>query len=189
MDDTSVALKRRKLNVDDYYRMAEAGILGEDGRVEPIDGELIDMAPIGQDHVAAVNTLTRALILACGGRAIVSPRNPARLDWLNEPQPDFAVFRPRPDFYRTGNRPGPCRRSSPDRGGGSLQFDRVVKLRMYARAGIPEVWIIDLKRRMVDVQRGPAGDGYQETATHQPADTMALALAPDIKVPLDSVFG
>jgi Uma2 family endonuclease len=70
-----------------------------------------------------------------------------------------------------------------------VQFDRTVKLPMYARAGIAEVWIIDLKRRVLDVYRQPTSDGYRETATHQPGDTVALALVPDIKVPLDREFG
>ena len=190
MDDPGVVLTRHKLNVDDYDRMAEAGILGEDDRVELIDGELIDMAPIGQDHAATVTALTRALVLACGDRALVSPQNPVRLDRLNEPQPDFAVLRPRADFYRAGNRP------SPDDvlllievADSSVRFDRAVKLPMYSRAGIAEVWIIDLKRRVLDAYRGPAGDGYRQTATHQPGDTVPLALAPEIKVKLDQVFG
>jgi Putative restriction endonuclease len=107
MDDTSEVLTRYKLNVDDFYRMADAGILGEDDRVELLDGKLTDIAPIGQDHVATINALARALILACGELAIVSPQNPVRLDRLNERQPGFAVSRPRADFYRTGDRPGP----------------------------------------------------------------------------------
>jgi len=190
MDDTSAVLTRHKLNVDDYYRMAEAGILGEDDRVELIDGELIDMAPIGQDHVATVNALARALILACSELAIVSPQNPVRLDRLNEPQPGFAVFRPRADFYRTGDRTGPGDVLLViEVADSSVQFDRTVKLPMYARAGIAEVWIIDLKRLVLDVYRQPTSDGYRETATHQPGDTVALALVPDIKVPLDRVLG
>lgn len=137
-----------------------------------------------------MNALNQALVLACGDRAIVSPQNPVQLDRLNEPQPDFTVFRPRADFYRTGNRPGPADIllliEVPD---SSLRFDRAVKLPIYARAGIGEVWIIDLKRRVLDRYRGPAGDGYQEKATHQPGDTIPLTLAPDIKVLLDRVFG
>ena len=107
MDDTDLVLTRHKLNVDDYYRMAEAGILGEDDRVELIDGALINMASIGQDHAATVNGLTRVFVMARGDRAIVSVQNPVRLDSFNEPQPDVALFRPRADNYRTGIRPGP----------------------------------------------------------------------------------
>ena len=129
MDDTDLVLTRHRLNVDDYHRMAEAGILGEQDRVELIDGDLIDMAPIGQDHIASVNGLAHALFLACGDRAIVSIQNPARLDRFSEPQPDAALFRPRADHYRTGAPPGPADvLLLVEVADSSLRYDRAVKL-------------------------------------------------------------
>jgi Uma2 family endonuclease len=190
MDDGRVVLTRHRLDADEYYRMAEAGILGEDDRIELIDGELIDMAPIGQDHASSVNSLNEALVLAFTGRAIISPQNPVRLDRFNEPQPDFAVFRSRADNYRTGERPGPADvLLLIEVADSSLRFDRTIKLPLYARAGIAEVWIIDLMRRVLNAYRRPAGDGYDEMTTHQPGDSVGLALAPDIRIPLDRVFG
>jgi Uma2 family endonuclease len=108
LDETIAVPTRHRLSVHHYYRMAESGILGEDDRVELIDGEIIDMAPIGQDHAASVNGLNHTLVMAFGDLGIVSVRNPRRLDQFNEPQPDFAVFRPRADSCRTGARPGPA---------------------------------------------------------------------------------
>ena len=189
MDDTDLVLTRHRLNVDDYHRMAETGILGEDDRVELIDGELIDMAPIGQDHAGTVDVLTRALVMACGERAIVRVRNPLRLDRLNEPQPDVAILRPREDFYRRGEPPGPADvLLVVEVADSSLRYDRRVKLPLYARAGIGEVWIVDLRRRVVDVHRTPAGDGYATIETHGPEDIVTLALAPGIAVGLRRVF-
>jgi len=189
MDDTRIVPARHRLNVDDYHRMAAAGILGEDDRVELIDGELIDIAPIGQDHVATVNGLAHALMAAFGDRAIVSIQNPLRLDRLNEPQPDIAVFRLRPDFYRTGPLPGPADvLLVAEVADSTLRYDRAVKLPLYARAGIGEVWIVDLRRRVVDVHRLPAGDGYGTVDPHGPDDSVALALAPEITVALRRVF-
>jgi Uma2 family endonuclease len=107
MDDAAVLPARHRLDVDDVRRMAEAGIFGEDDRIELIDGDLIDMAPIGQVHAAVVTGLTETLVLACAGRAIVSPQNPIRLDRSSEPRPDLAVLRRRADVYATGERPGP----------------------------------------------------------------------------------
>ncbi len=190
MDDTEFVVRRHKLDVDDIYRMADAGILGEDDRVELIDGELIDMAPIGQDHAATVNRLTRALVMACEDRAIVSTQNPVRLDGVNEPQPDFAIFRPRADFYGAGERPGPSDvLLLVEVADSSIRFDRAVKLPLYAHAGIPEVWIVDLKRRVLDVHRGPSGGSYSELTTYQRGDTLGLAMVPEIRVTLDQVFG
>ena len=99
VDDVTAVLTRHKLTIDDYYRMADAGILRPEDQVELIDGEIIDMVPIGQDHVSTVNRLTRVLVMACGEKAIVSVQNPVPLDDFNEPEPDFALLRPRDDFY------------------------------------------------------------------------------------------
>jgi Uma2 family endonuclease len=190
MDDTMLAPTRHRLNVDDYHRMGEAGILGEDDRVELIDGELIDMAPIGQGHAGVVNGLNHALFMAFQGQAVVSVQNPLRLDGLNEPQPDVVVLRPREDFYQRGTRPGPDDvLLLVEVADSSLRYDRTVKLPLYARAGIGEVWIVDLRRRVVEVHRGPVGDGYTDVATYGAADTVMLALAPEIGVALGRVFG
>ena len=190
MDDAAVMPVRHKLDVDAYHRMAEAGVFGEDDRVELIDGDIIDMAPIGQGHEAIVSGLNEAFVIACAGRATVWPQNSIRLGRWSAPQPDLAVLRRRADFYATGERPGPANvlllvevaDSSP-------RFDREVKLPLYARAGIGEFWIVDLKRRVLDAHRGPVGDGYDETTTHRPGEQLALALAPEIVVKLDLVFG
>ncbi len=189
MPDTGELLVRHKLDVDAYHRMGEAGIFAPEDRVELIEGEVIDMPPIGLDHAASVDGLTETLILAASGRAIVSVQNPVRLDRHNEPQPDFAVSRLRADRYRT-------KRAGPDDilllvevSDSSLRFDRKVKLPLYARAGIAEVWIVDLQRRVVEAHRLPAGDLYAEVTSYGPGDTIALSLAPEISVSLGQVFG
>ena len=185
---TDGVVLRHKLDVDDYRRMAEAGILGDDDRVELVEGELIDMAPIGLDHAATVDGLTEALVLACAGRAIVSVQNPVRLDRLNEPQPDLAVSRLRADRYRT-ERAGPADiLLLVEVADTSLRFDRTVKLPLYARTGIAELWIVDLERRVLEAHRRPGDNGYAEVTTYQPGDTIALALAPEITLTLSRVF-
>ena len=190
METETVVVMRHKLNVDEYYRMADAGILGEDDRVELIDGELIDMGPIGTDHAVTVNGLNKALVMACGDRAIVSVQNPLRLNPLNEPQPDFSVLRPRAGDFRTGERPTPAEiLLVVEVSDSSLRFDRKVKLPLYASFGIQELWIVDLVQRQLDVYRRPQQDGYAETASFGPGDTAALWLGSEIKVPLARVFG
>ena len=189
MDDATVVLARHRLNVDEYYRMADAGILGEDDRVELIDGELIDMAPIGQDHAATVNGLTHALVMACNGKAIVSVQNPVRLDRFNEPQPDFAVSRLRADNYRLHGHPGPADvLLLVEVADSSLRFDKKVKLPLYARAGIGEVWIVNLAQRVLEAYREPAGEAYDAMRRYGANDRIALGLAPEIVVPLAHVF-
>ena len=189
MDDAAVLPIRHKLNVDEYYRMGEAGILGEDDRVELIDGEVLDMAPIGPGHEATVGGLTETLVIACMGRATVWPQNSIRLGRWSAPQPDLAVLRRRADFYST-------KRAGPEDvlllievADSSLRYDRTVKLPLYARAGIAELWIVDLKRGVVEVSRAPAGDSYAETTTHERGESIALSLAPEVAVKLDLIFG
>ena len=189
-DDSGVVLTRHKLSADDYHRMAEAGILGAEDRVELIGGEIIDMAPIGQDHAGTVGSLTEALVLAFAGRAIVFVQNPIRLDDRSEPEPDFAVLRRRTDFYRTGERPGPADvLLLIEVADTSLRFDRAVKLPLYARAGIPEVWIVDLRQRAVDVHRAPRDGRYTQVTTIGAGGVLNPVLAPEARITFEQVFG
>jgi len=179
---------RRAIDVHEYHRMAAAGILQEDERVELIEGEIVPMAPIGSAHGGASNALTMLLTAAIGQRAIVSVANSVRLDRFNEPQPDFALLRPRDDFYRHAH-PGPTdvlllievSRST-------LRFDRLVKLPLYARAGIPEVWIVDLVDPALETHRAPGPDGYAEMARHV-AGTVAPLAFPDALIAVAAVLG
>ncbi len=189
MDDATLAPARHRLTVHDYHRMADAGIFGEDDRIELIDGDLIDMAPIGPGHAASVNRLAEAFILACAGRTIVSIQNPVHLDQSSEPQPDLAILRRRADFYAAGAHPGPADiLLLVEAADSSLHYDRTVKLPLYARAGIAELWIVDLKRRALDAYREPAGGEYREKTEYRTGE-VALVLAPEIVVRLDLMFG
>ena len=188
MGDVIAAPTRHKLSVDEYERMVEVGVFGPEDRIELVNGELIDMAPIGEGHAAVVTALTEALSLACVGRAHVSPQNPVLVDRFSEPQPDFAVLRRRADFYAKGRpKPGDVLLLV-EVADSSLRFDRTVKLPLYAKAGIAEFWIVDLKRRVVDTYRQPGATGYGEVTTYQAGDQVALALMPEIVVKLDLVF-
>jgi len=176
--------------VHEYHQMAEAGIFGEDSRIELIDGDLIDMAPIGQGHAGVVNALAAAFFRACGDHAIVSVQNPIRLDPTSEPQPDVAILRRRADFYVTGDRPGPADvLLLAEVADSSLRYDKTVKLPLYARAGIAEVWIVDLQQRVVEVYRSPSDGSYGEPAKHYAGEQLALVLAPKIVVQLSLRFG
>ena len=180
---------RHKLDVDTFYGMAEAGLFKPEERVELIEGEIFDMAPIGQDHEASVIGLTRALVLACGDRGLVSTQNSVRMAPWSAPQPDFAVLRYREDFYRTGERAGPADVLLViEVADSSLRFDQGVKLRLYARAGIPEYWIVNLKARVLTAHRAPAGDSYAAVTDHGAGETLGLAADPHIAITLDRLF-
>lgn len=188
MDDVTALLTRHKLDVDQYYLMADVGILDRDARVELIDGEIIDMAPIGEDHISTVNRLNRALVMTCGERAIVSVQNPVRLDRFNEPEPDFALLRPRDDFYAARKAGADAVLLLIEVSKSSVRFDKTVKLALYARFGIPEYWLVNLETRVLEAYRLVDGQ-YGTPGEHGAGETLALVAAPDIGITLDRLFG
>ena len=188
MDTDDAVIRRYKLDVDAYHRMGEAGILGPKDRVELIRGELVEMAPTGDDHAGSVNSLAEILFLACAGKAYVSVQTPVRLDRYNEPQPDFGISRLRDDRYWTG-RPGPADiLLLIEVSDSSLRFDRTVKLPLYARTGVSEFWLVDLQHRTLEVYRRPEGAGFREAATYEPGDTVSPSLLPEVTIPVDRMF-
>ena len=178
---------RRLLTVDDYHRMAEAGILTDDDRVELIEGELVAMAPIGSEHIAASNVLNRMLVVAVGERGVVSVGNPVRLNRLSEPQPDFAVLRPRDDYKTMLPRPEDTMLAV-EVSNTSLAYDRNIKLALYARSGIPEVWIVNLAAEAVEVYRAPAEDGYTVVIRAGRSDGLTIAALPGVSLPVSAIF-
>jgi Uma2 family endonuclease len=181
------ATPRRLLTVDEYHRMGEAGILTEDDRVELIEGELVAMAPIGSEHIAATNSLNRLLVLAVGDRGIVSVGNPVRLTQRSEPQPDFAVLKPRSDYRTMLPRPEDTMLAV-EVANTSLDYDRNVKLALYARSGIPEVWIVNLAAQEVEVYQSPIADSYTSIVRAGRSDTLTIKAIPGVLIPVGEIF-
>lgn len=163
------ALRRHRLSVAAYERMAEVGILGPESRVELIAGELLDMSPIGSLHAAVVSRLARDFIVAIGAAAVVRIQDPLRIDDFNEPQPDLVILAPREDFYSAGH-PGPGDTLLVvEVADSSLAHDLNTKAAVYAQAGIPEYWVVDLAGRGVVLFSDPRGSGYETRRTHRTA--------------------
>jgi Uma2 family endonuclease len=151
---------RRRFTVDEYYRIAEAGILTSDDRVELLDGEIIDMVPIGSQHAAHVAKLDRLISSSLGDRAIVWIQNPIRLDRFSEPEPDIALLRPRDDFYASAH-PGPDDVFLIiEVADSSLEFDRANKVPLYAEHGIPSVWLLNLQDEAIECFGQPRDGEY-----------------------------
>ena len=140
-------IHRHRYTVEDYYRMVEVGILAPDARVELIEGEVIEMPPIGAPHAAVVTDLQNLLIGAVGGDAIVRVQNPVRLGLHDEPQPDIALVKPPASKYRRRHPAAADVLLLIEVVDTSLRYDREVKLPLYGRKGIPETWLLDLVRR------------------------------------------
>ena len=180
-------VSRRLLTVDEYHRMGEVGILTDDDRVELIEGELVAMAPIGSEHAAATNSLNRLLVMAVGERGIVAAGNPVRLTRRSEPQPDFSILRPREGYRSMLPRPEDTMLAV-EVANTSLDFDRKVKLPLYARSGIPEVWIVDVVAECVEIHRLPVAGVYTSATRSGLSDTLTIEALPGIGIPVARIF-
>ncbi len=152
---------RRRFTVDDYYRMVETGILSEGDRTELIEGEIIEMVPIGSRHAGNVDRLNTLFIKAVGENAIVRIQSPIRLGEHSEPQPDLALLEPRDDFYASAHPTPKEVLLVVEVADASLDYDRTTKIPLYARYGIPAVWLINLRDNAVEVYERPDEEGYQ----------------------------
>jgi Uma2 family endonuclease len=161
---------RWRFTVHDYHRMGEAGILHEDDRVELIEGEVVEMAAIGTRHFTCVNRLNRLLVMSVGDAAIVSVQNPVRLDEHTEPQPDLTVIRPR-DYSESLPVPEDVLLLI-EVSDTILAYDRGVKLPLYARAGIGEVWIVNLPTETIEQYTDPSGDSYRHAELKRRGQTL-----------------
>jgi Uma2 family endonuclease len=177
-----------RFTVDEYYRMGETGILHPEARVELLDGEIIDMMPIGPFHAGTVNRLIRVLVTAAKGRWLVVVQNPLRLGPRSEPEPDFMLVKPAADDY-TGHHPLPedvfllieVAESS-------LAYDRNRKIPAYARGGIPEVWIVNLLERNIEVFREPRSDRYTSVQKFARGDIVPVQAFPDVRIDVGALL-
>jgi Uma2 family endonuclease len=185
----AVTPKHWKLTADQYRRMGETGILREDDRVELLEGELYEMAPIGDWHNAGTDGLNWLLARGIGDRGIVHVQGSFRLSPHSEPEPDILVLRFRPDFYRSGP-PGPQEvLLLVEVADTSLAYDRDFKLPLYARAGIPEFWIVNRARLLIELYREPEGDGYRSVSVVGRDGMVAPLAFPDLSISVAEIVG
>src|SRR5262249_10512358 len=149
-----------------YHCMGQAGILHEDERVELLEGEILEMTPIGGRHIWCVVRLTTWFGAHLAGRAFISVQNSLRLSRYSEPEPDLVLLRPPATGARVDVPTAQDVLLLVEVADTSLAYDRRTKLPMYARAGIPEVWIVDLEHERVEVCREPSDEGYRHMATY-----------------------
>ena len=175
--------------VDSYHRLAELGILDEDDRVELLDGQIVEMTPIGGAHAACVIRLTNLLARRAPQDTSVSMQNPVVLAERWEPQPDVALLR-RPDGYAGAWLPGPRDILLViEVADTSLERDRDVKIPRYAAAGIAEAWLVDLVADAITVYRGPGPDGYGDVITVPRGETLRPLLLPGVSITAVEILG
>ena len=185
----SVQVAKRYFNVAEYYRMAEAGILSEDDRVELIEGEILKMNAIGSRHAACVNRLASLLNQSIGHTAIVSIQNPVRLDDFSVPEPDIALLKWRDDFYAL-SLPAPADTLLViEVADTSIDYDQSVKVPLYARSNIPEVWLINLPEETIEIYSLPLNGAYQNLRQAKRGESITSQAILHLTLSVASVLG
>ncbi len=175
--------------VDDFLHMFESGLLDGDARVELLDGLVVAMNPPGPPHASCVNRLNDRFIRAAPGRVTVSVQNAVKLDLRSMPLPDLAILPYRRDGYATAHA-GPSdillcievMDSSADR-------DRRIKVPLYARAGIRELWLVDLREGQMEVHLDPGPQGFASVRWVSRGESLTPHLLPDVTLDADDILG
>lgn len=180
--------QRYRLSAQEYLRMAGTRVFRPDARLELIEGEIIEMAPIGSPHAGAVNTLTRLFVELAGKRALVSVQNPLIVDGHSVPQPDLALLKPRADNYAATHPAAGDVLLMVEVADSTLAFDTHTKVPLYARAGIAEVWVVAVKKQVIRIYRDPAPRGYRTHLEVSGKQKASVLLLPKVAFAVSEVF-
>ncbi|SHM99211.1 Endonuclease, Uma2 family (restriction endonuclease fold) [Cyclobacterium lianum] len=176
---------KRLINVDEYHKMAEMGILKPDDRLELIQGEIYEMSPIGSKHAGIVNKLAGLLNELFKNKAVTGVQNPVQIDDRNEPEPDISLLKYRSDYYSSAHPVPADVLAIIEVSDASIRFDKDVKLPLYATHRIPEYWIIDLESNRIEVYANPKEGTYTSIQRYLPGEEITLM---DQKLPVNEVL-
>ncbi|MGB6016211.1 MAG: Uma2 family endonuclease [Nodosilinea sp.] len=185
----TVQILRKKFTVGQYHQMIESGILTDRDRVELLQGEIIEMSPVGRQHAACVDRINEFFVLALVSKAIVRVQSPIRLSNNSEPQPDLTVLQRRSDFYAEGHPQSKDVFTLVEVSDTTVEFDRTVKVPLYAQDNIAEVWIVDINAEAVQVYREPRAAVYQQVQTYRRGQSLTLQAFTDIQFFVDQLLG
>ena len=186
----AVTLERHLIDTDTYHRMIEADILTENDRVELIHGEIISMSPIGKLHTAIVDRINKALHRKIDAEAIVRVQSPIVIPSHSEPEPDITLLKPRSDFYATQSAQPEDVFLIVEVAHTTWETDYEIKRPLYASAGIPELWLVNLIKHEIEVHRTPAPGTYKNISILQSGDTVPVPV-PGVEstVEVDELLG
>jgi Uma2 family endonuclease len=185
----AVDVKRYRFSRDEYHRMAQTGILKPDVDVELIDGEIVEMNPIGRRHIGTVDRLADIFVPSVRGHAIVRIQSPIALGEYGEPEPDLVLLRYRADFYTESDETPEDMLLVIEVAETSERYDRRTKGPLYARFGIPELWIVDLTRSRITRYLDPTSEGYTTTRIYRRGESLSPLAFPDLLIPVVDVLG
>lgn len=180
--------RRHAISAEEYLRMGEVGVFSPEARLELIEGEIIEMAPIGSTHAGTLKILNRLLSDRVGDRAIVSVQDPLVIGERSVPQPDLALLKPRADSYTRSHPTAADVLLVVEVSDTTLAFDLGTKIPLYARAGVVEAWMVDLQERAVRVFRDPAASGYRTSFTASGEAKLELCALPEVAIGVAALF-
>ncbi|WP_019864179.1 Uma2 family endonuclease [Methylovulum miyakonense] len=175
-------------HLDEWHRMGEANIFPPGSRVELINGEILDMAPIGFNHSGHINRLVKLLTKLIPDDVVPSVQNPLQLGDLSEPEPDFMLLKPHEDFYTSRHPIADDVLLLIEVADSSLRFDQNEKLRLYALHSVPEYWLLNLNDLCLEVYRKPSGEAYAEKTTLRSGDSVTLSQLPDLSIQVAEIL-
>lgn len=185
-----VPLRRRRFTIDEYHRMGEVGILHEDDRVELIEGEIVEMAPIGSRHAAIAARIRKFFTIRLDDRAVLWSQEPVLLKALgSEPQPDVLILAPRADFYASALPEPQDVLLLIEVADSALAYDRRTKIPLYARAALTDVWLVDVDAGRISLYRTPGHRSYRDVLVPAPGESFTPLAFPDITVTLADLLG
>jgi Uma2 family endonuclease len=176
----------KRLTVDEFEELGRRGVYGEDDRVELINGEVVAMSPVGGKHVEVLNLLTRVASRQVGDEYLVQVQSPIRISTDGEPMPDLAIVRDRP---YGGQLPTEADTLLViEVSDTTLRYDRTTKLPLYAAAGIPEAWIVNLRDHRIERFAEPRDGAYRQSVVAGLGQTLASLVVPALVVEVMAVL-
>ncbi len=188
MTIATATVRKHLTDITEWQKLGEANIFPPSSRLELIEGEILEMAPIGCNHSGHVIRLTHFLSALVFDKAMLSVQNPLQLGDLSEPEPDFMLLKPNDDFYCSRHPNADDVLLLIEVADSSLSFDQNQKLRLYASHNIPEYWLMNLNDSCLEVYRQPHGDCYGEKTTLRVGDTVTLSQLNQITINIADIL-
>jgi Uma2 family endonuclease len=185
----SAQIPRRKFSISDYHRMAETGILSENERIELIAGDIVTKIPVGSRHTSCVKSLRQLFTTMLADTVVVWVQNPICLGEYSEPEPDLALLKLRPDLYSEHRPTAKDVFLIVEMTEQAGDYERDVKLPVYAQAGFGEVWLVNIKDMKVEVYTNPAGQEYDMYHKFCQEHTITSVVFPNLRIPVEKIFG
>lgn len=186
--DLEAQRPRHRFTVTEYYQLGEFSILNPDARVELIEGDIIEMPPIGPPHASIVSHLSKVLVQAVANTAEVRIQSPIHLSDRDEPQPDLCLVQPADSYYQRHPEPADVLLAI-EVADSSVTYDRVEKGRLYSRSSIPEYWLVDIPAARIEIYRSPGPEGYSNKQELTRGDTVAPLAIPDLLLDVADILG